>query len=67
MPTRNANFAARLRALRQARGLTQKSLAALAGVSEGCIRQWEQRRRAPSLYTAVLVAEALGVPIDETM
>lgn len=37
-----------IKALREARGLTQAALAALAGVSTSALESWEQGRRRPS-------------------
>ena len=45
-------FAARLRALREAAGLTQAQLATRVGRSVGAVRHWEQGRREPSLASA---------------
>ncbi|WP_371825734.1 helix-turn-helix transcriptional regulator [Nonomuraea turcica] len=49
-----------LRDLRWERGLTQKQLAALAGVSDRTIRQWEQGLKDPRLPNFVACLEALG-------
>ena len=39
-------------------GLTQKGFAALIGVSEGTVQQWEQGRREPSGAARVLIRVA---------
>lgn len=55
-------FAARLRELREAAGLSRKELAAKAGLrSEGGIRDLEQGLRVPSWDTVLALAAALGV------
>lgn len=48
-----------LRKLRKAKGLTQKQLGKLAGVSESMISQLEKGKRAPSFEVALKLAEAL--------
>jgi transcriptional regulator with XRE-family HTH domain len=55
-------FAARLKAARKAAGLTQKKLAALAGVSQTTITFWETARRPVSMVDFIAVADGLGVP-----
>ncbi len=49
-----------LRALRRARGLSQKALAAQAGLSPSAVGMYEQDRRQPSLATLTRLARALG-------
>jgi transcriptional regulator with XRE-family HTH domain len=58
-------FADRLQRLRQAAGLTQIQLADAADSPVSSLRNWEQGRRLPQLDTAVLLAEALAVTLDE--
>src|SRR5687768_14430747 len=61
-------FAARLRELREARGLTRKELAAKAGLkSQAGIRNLEQGVRAPSWPTVVALCKAMGISCDEFM
>lgn len=55
----------RLRAARQARGLTQVSLAAAAHVSQGYLSQIEQDLREPTLSIAARLAKALCMSLDE--
>jgi transcriptional regulator with XRE-family HTH domain len=55
----------RLQRLRQGAGLSQSQLADAAGVPVGTIRSIEYDRRGPLLETAVKLAGALGVSLDE--
>ena len=48
-----------LRKIRKARGLKQKELAKLVGVSESSISQYESGAKTPSFETALKLAEAL--------
>src|SRR5262245_18005560 len=54
----------RLRALRDARGLTQLQLALEVGIGPQTLRNWESGRRVPSLFVALALARALGVTLD---
>lgn len=63
MSLSNTHFGARLKELREGRGLTQKDLADRAGVSKGAISNWEQGIREPSLVNATRLADALGVEL----
>jgi transcriptional regulator with XRE-family HTH domain len=55
----------RLQRLRKGAGMSQADLAKAAKVPVGTLRNWEQDRRTPRLGTAVRVARALGVTLDE--
>ena len=55
----------RLKNLREERGMSQRKLAAMADVPVGTLRYWEYGLRTPLLYTALRVAVALGVSLDE--
>ena len=57
-------FGARLKALREQRGLTQAKLAEAAGISLGAVRNYEQGLREPSLAAGVKLARALGIRLD---
>jgi transcriptional regulator with XRE-family HTH domain len=57
-------FHARLKELREAAGLTQGSLAELAGMSKGGVANLEQGIRKPSLETAQKLAAALGISCE---
>jgi putative transcriptional regulator len=58
------HFAARLKELREAAGLTQGQLAEKADVSHRAISAWEQGWREPSWSIVVALAEALGVGVE---
>lgn len=54
-------FAGRLKALREKKGLTQKALADIAGLSLKAVAHWEQGLREPSWGHVQALAAALGV------
>lgn len=54
----------RLAELREARGLSQEQLAEKAGTSRFSVSRLERGLRAPSLFLAVQLADALAVPLD---
>jgi transcriptional regulator with XRE-family HTH domain len=54
-------FAARLKELREAAGLTQKELADRAKVSQRAVSHWEQGLREPGWAAVLTLAEVLGV------
>lgn len=56
-----------LRRLRAARGLNQRQLAQLAGVTPAAISQTESGRRGLSLDTLVSLCDALGVGLDDIL
>jgi transcriptional regulator with XRE-family HTH domain len=57
-------FAARLKELRQAAGLSQKELAEKIGVSRRAVSHWEQGLREPGLFVGPALAEALSVNLE---
>jgi transcriptional regulator with XRE-family HTH domain len=57
-------FGEKLRALREAAGMTQAQLALASGIPLGTIREYEQVKRDPLLLTAVKLAAGLGVSIE---
>lgn len=59
-----ATFAERLKARRNKLGLTQKSLALSAGVSETSITNWERGVNPPTMTSAAPIAKALGVSVN---
>src|SRR5688572_9730428 len=62
----NGTFGARLRALREAAGLTQEELAERAGLSVNGLSQLERgERRRPHPRTVRALAEALGLSEEE--
>jgi transcriptional regulator with XRE-family HTH domain len=58
-------FPARLRELREAKGLSRDQLAVNAGTSSQSIAKLEQGTRSPSLELAWRVAQALGCTLDD--
>lgn len=61
MPQNHSPFAARLKALRGAAGLTQEQLADKAGMHKLGIAKLEQGLREPTWATVQALAKALGV------
>jgi transcriptional regulator with XRE-family HTH domain len=59
------HFAARLRELRNAAGLSQKELAERSGVKQNSISQLEAGDRNPIWETVIALADALGVSCDD--
>ena len=57
-------MAKRLKALREAAGLSQTQLAREADVPVGSIRAWEQSKRTMLVDAAIKLAGALGVSMD---
>jgi len=55
----------RIRAAREASGLSQVRLATSARISQGYLSQLEQDEREPTLSIAARLATALGVSLDE--
>jgi transcriptional regulator with XRE-family HTH domain len=62
MADKTDRFAARLKELREAAGLTQDQLAAKAGLHIMGIGKLEQGTRKPAWDTVVALSEALNVP-----
>lgn len=58
-------FGARLRDLREAKGVTQKQLAAFLKVSHATVSVWESGGNTPNFVQVVKIAEFLGVPVEE--
>jgi len=63
--SKNPNFGARLKALRQARGLTAKRFAEMAGYAPSNQTRYEQGTGWPSVWTARAQAGVLGIDTDE--
>ncbi len=57
-------FAARVKELREAAGLSQKELAERIGLSQRAVSHWEQALREPGAFVLPALAEALGVELD---
>ena len=58
---------ARIRALRQARGLTQDGLAAACGVSRSAVAQWETDRAGQLRGNISRIAEALDASVEHLL
>jgi transcriptional regulator with XRE-family HTH domain len=56
---------ARLKMLREAAGLSQVRLAELAGVTPRTVQNWEYGKRTFDFESAVQLARALGITLDE--
>lgn len=57
-------FSQRLKALRKARGLSQKSLAAYLQVTQQAVGKWETGRSTPDPATVARLAQLLGTTTD---
>jgi transcriptional regulator with XRE-family HTH domain len=55
----------RLQMLRRKAGLSQTGLAGLSGTSVMSVRKWEQGKREPLFSTAVRIAAALKITLEE--
>ena len=51
--------------LRRERGITQESLAGIIGVSSQAISKWENNVTMPDIMLLPIIADTLGVTIDE--
>jgi DNA-binding XRE family transcriptional regulator len=60
-----APFYDRLKAFRRIAGLSQMTLALTIGVSEIRVRNWEKGRTLPTEYELKMLAEALGLTVQE--
>ncbi len=65
MPTKPSSFSSRLRAAREAAGLSIPALAALCNMPRQTIHLLESGQRQPSLATATTLATALGMSLDK--
>ena len=59
-----ANFAQRLKSLREENNLLQKELAAKLNISRATLASWESGNRTPELGTAEKLADFFNVSID---
>ena len=57
----------RIRELRKARGMTQEELADTLGVTQALIASYETARRSIPLRKLVVLADALGISIEEVV
>lgn len=58
------DYADRILALRKSHSLTQKQLAANAGISEMSVKFYESRRRQPACDALVALANTFDVSLD---
>jgi len=58
------DFSARLKAAREAKGLSQADLAERTGLQPSAVSHFETGRRAPSFDNLRILADALGVTTD---
>ncbi|MCL2062694.1 MAG: helix-turn-helix domain-containing protein [Firmicutes bacterium] len=59
-----SEFAARLKELRNEKGLTLKEVAQKTGLSITAISQWENENRIPNLNAVIMLANFFEVSID---
>lgn len=64
MGGRVSNFPQRLRQLRQRKGMSQRVLSELLGLSKNMVTRYENGKQAPSLTTIAAIAEFFGVSMD---
>lgn len=57
-------FPKRLRILREKRGMSQRTLAQLCGLSKNMISKFEKGEKAPSVQTLGQIADYFGVSTD---
>lgn len=57
----------RLKELRRANGITQTELAAVIGISQSAIAQWELNIAKPQADKLPLLAKVLGCTIDDLL
>lgn len=55
----------KLKAAREAAGMTQQELAEKIGVQQRDISRWENCRREPGVLTVKKMAQAMGCKIDD--
>ena len=69
MATKNgkSEFGSRLKAIRQARGLTQETLARRVGIERRMIAQYENYAKFPSVDLIPKLARALKVSVEELL
>ena len=59
------NFGENLKKIREQRQLNQAELAKLLGTTRQTINRYERSEREPNIRTAVMYADALGIPIED--
>lgn len=61
------SFPARLRSLRERRGLDRKALGELCGLSQSIVGKYERGEKTPSLRALVALADLLEVSLDDLL
>lgn len=61
------HFVNRLETIRERRGLTKKAFSLFLGMSPYCYDYYVSRGGMPGLYTAMQIAEKLGMTLDEML
>ena len=61
------NFSNNLHKLRKEKGLSQKKLAELTGVSQTAVYHWEQGMRTPKIEQIIKIADILKVPVEDLL
>ena len=56
-----------IKSAREAKGLSQRQFAAMIGVQQGAVAQWEKGRTAPRFERILAIASALECPVDELL
>lgn len=59
-PNDHPNIGSRIREIRKSRGITQKDIAELVGVTPSCVTQWESGLISPNCDKLIPLAKALG-------
>ena len=59
-----ANFGERLKAAREARGVSKSELERRSGITKSLIRRYEKGEILPMLYNAILLARSIDVSLD---
>jgi transcriptional regulator with XRE-family HTH domain len=57
-------FAARLKELREERGITKKELSVAVHVSDTCVSRWENGSRTPNVDSIIALSQFFGVSAD---
>lgn len=57
----------RIKAAREAAGMSQSDLARAAGVQRQLVSRWENGTHNPGLYNSVILARVLNIPLENLM
>ena len=60
-----SDFGRRCKALREARGLTQRRFAEILGIESRSIERYEETDSLPRVDTAVKIAKFFGISVEE--